>query len=101
MSNHAGSYLLCEVLELLDREQVFDQLGRPKAQRLVADIVRLAQKGYDCNSGEILEGHAERLGLCSCCLSPEEPIQKGLCPRCFDGSYPYAVIPARLLRLIG
>jgi hypothetical protein len=81
MSNHSGSYLLNEIIALLDREQVFQLLGQENGQRLITDIVVLATKKYDCNAGEILEGY-EAFGICYSCLSPNDDLQDGLCPKC-------------------
>ncbi len=43
MSNHAGSYMLDEVLRLLEQRGVFAQMGPEAAQRLVLDGVKLSQ----------------------------------------------------------
>jgi hypothetical protein len=63
MSNHAGSYLLNQVLHLLEERGVFRQMGQEAARRLVLDIEKLSRR-YDCNSGEILDGIGGRLGIC-------------------------------------
>ena len=82
MSNHSGSYMLNRVLTLLNREHVFDLLGKEASQRLVADIVNMAGEQYDCNSSEILDGHEVRLGLCYGCLSATDDLEDGLCVEC-------------------
>lgn len=82
MSNHRGSYMLQEVLSMLDREHVFEMLGTERTQRLVLDIVKLATKRYDCNEGEILEGLGPRLCICTYCLSPGKVSPKGYCSPC-------------------
>lgn len=64
MSNHDGGYLLNSVLELLDEREVFDWLGKDKTQQLVLEIVNLACNHHDCNSGEILEGLGQAIGIC-------------------------------------
>jgi len=83
MSNHAGSYLLNEVLQLLERRGVFDFLGKEGAQELVLEIVRLSGR-YDCNPGEILDGVGERLAICPWCMSPRADLVEGICRRCRD-----------------
>ncbi len=82
MSNHAGSSLLCEVLGILDRYGVFTRLGRAQSQQMVLEIVTRACRHYDCNSGEVLEGHGELLGICYGCLATDQELEKGLCKRC-------------------
>jgi recombinational DNA repair protein RecR len=81
MSNHAGSYLLNEVLHLLEERGVFTQMGPETAQRLVLDIVKLSYR-YDCNSGEILEEIGERLGICLRCLTAKSDLIEGMCRSC-------------------
>lgn len=81
MSNHDGSYMLRDVLTLLDRAGVWEQLPREKTQQLVVAIVRLASHRHDCNAGEILDGH-EKLGVCYYCWSPAETLRRGICRAC-------------------
>ena len=82
MSNHAGSYLLNEVIEILDEAKVFDLLGQERSQELILKILHHALRDYDCNAGEILEGYEARFGICHYCKSPAEEIQHGLCSAC-------------------
>ncbi len=83
MSNHSGSYMLNEVIEKLNDYEVFQQLGKEKSQQLVIEIVRLASRQYDCNSGEILDGHAELLHICYQCVRAAEILdEEGVCPDC-------------------
>jgi hypothetical protein len=82
MSNHSGSYLVNEVIGLLRREQVFDLMEKNNAQKLVLDIVNLARQQYDCNPGEILEGHTDFLKVCYYCLTAADEIEGGLCLQC-------------------
>ena len=57
MSNHSGSYMLNEVLQLLEKRGVFASLGREKAQQLVIDILRMSDK-YDCTRSSRVSGSA-------------------------------------------
>jgi hypothetical protein len=82
VSNHAGGYLLNEVIEILDKAKVFDLLGKERSQDLILQITHRACREYDCNAYEILEGYEARLGICHCCTSPAEKIKRGLCPTC-------------------
>src|SRR5262245_66456246 len=82
MSDHAGRYLLREVLEILRRYRVFRHLGPKSSQRMVRKIVKRACDHYDCNAGEILEEEGERLGICYGCLATGVDLVKGLCAKC-------------------
>ena len=64
MSDHAGSYLLNEVIEILDEAKVFDLLGQERSRALILKILHHALRDYDCNAGEILEGYEARFGIC-------------------------------------
>ena len=81
MSNHSGSYMLNEVLQLIEKESVFEFWGRTRTQDIIRKIVRIGYD-YDCNSGEILEGIGVRLGICYCCCENAVEFQKGLCESC-------------------
>lgn len=76
VSNHDGSYMLRDVLTLLDKAGVWEQMPRARTQQLVVEIVRLACHRHDCNAGEILNGH-EKLGVCYYCWSPAETLRPG------------------------
>jgi hypothetical protein len=82
MSNHAGSYMLNEVLRMLEERGVFTQMGPAAAQKLVLDIVKRSREEYDCNSGEILDQIGARLGICSCCAKASAELVDGTCPKC-------------------
>jgi hypothetical protein len=76
--------MLNEVLELLEKNDVFETLGRDKTQRLVLDIVNISCD-YDCNPGEILCSIGERLGICYYCLKPGTDFEDGICSDCRKG----------------
>jgi hypothetical protein len=69
MSNHSGSRMLNQVITMLDRQQVFSAMDKETAQKLIKQITRMASLEYDCNQGEILEGHTKQFNLCYYCLS--------------------------------
>jgi hypothetical protein len=73
--------MLNNVLEVLEEEQVFAQLGRTKSIQLVQRIVHMSF-GYDCNRGEILEGIGARLGICYGCAKVTQELTDGLCREC-------------------
>jgi hypothetical protein len=82
MSNHAGSYLLAEVLEILRRHGVFDLLGPATSRQMVIEIVKRACRHYDCNPGETLEEEGAALGICCGCMAQDQELQDGLCRSC-------------------
>jgi hypothetical protein len=74
MSNHSGSYMLNEVIEILDRHQVFAGIEKTTTQTLIKEILLMATNKYDCNQGEILEGYAQQFNLCYYTPAPMMPI---------------------------
>jgi hypothetical protein len=82
MSNHSGSYMLNSVIEMLNQKQFFQFIGHEESQRFVLDLVNMATRQYDCNSGEILDGFCEQFGICYCCLATTSTLNNGLCPDC-------------------
>jgi hypothetical protein len=81
VSNHDGSYMLRDVLTLLDSAGIWEQMPRAKMQQLVVEMVRFACHRHDCNAGEILDGH-EKLGVCYYCWSPGKTLRRGICQAC-------------------
>ncbi len=81
MSNHSGSRMINEVLELLEKNEVFGWLGQEKTQQMIADILRIARR-YDCNNGEMLEGIGMRLGICYLCHQYAPHLKEGVCRPC-------------------
>lgn len=74
--------MLNDIIHLLNDEQVLDTIGLQKSQQVITKMVRIASKKYDCNAGEILDGHTERLNLCYYCLASATDIESGLCLKC-------------------
>lgn len=83
MSNHGGSYMLRDVLRLLTQADVWQHMPGPAIQGLVGNSVDLACRRYECNAGEILDGH-EGLGICYSCRKPVERLRRGLCLSCWS-----------------
>ena len=81
MSNHCGSYMLNEVLLLLEKKHFFEKLTVEEKHEFLMDIIKIGYKN-DCNTGEILENIGARLGLCYYCLKPSDSFEDGLCPNC-------------------
>jgi hypothetical protein len=84
MSNHEGGRLLNEVISKLDEKGVFEFLGTQKTHEFLKDIVKMATWKYDCNSGEILEGHTSRFQICYVCLEGSQELEDGICLKCLD-----------------
>ncbi len=81
MSNHSGSYMLHDVLTLLEKRGFFADLEPEGIREFLKEIVKIGHH-HDCNQGEILEGIGERMGVCYCCMEPAESFEHGLCPSC-------------------
>ena len=64
MSNHSGSRMLNDIIQLLNDEEVLNTIGLQKSQQVITQIVDIASRIYDCNSGEILDGHTDYLNIC-------------------------------------
>jgi hypothetical protein len=83
MSNHTGSYMLNDVIGVMAEAKVFELLGKEKSRKMVVEIVKMASN-YDCNNGEILEGHTDHLQLCYYCLSTATNLSDGICDKCHE-----------------
>ena len=81
MSNHWGSHMLNEALEALERNGVFEQVGREKTRQVVADYLRIGAMN-DGNAYEVLENIGERLGICFGCAQYRSDMVDGLCSEC-------------------
>jgi recombinational DNA repair protein RecR len=82
MSNHDGSYMLNDVLKLLEKESIFEIIGQEKSQKIALDFIKIGN-GHDCNNGEILDDIGERLKICYCCLKISNEFKNGLCKSCY------------------
>ena len=82
MSDHSGSYMLNDIIQMLRDEQVLNIIGLEKSQQVITQIINIACRTYDCNSGEILDGHTDYLNICYCCLSVTTDLDNGLCKKC-------------------
>lgn len=84
MSNHDGSYMLNEVLKLLDRYEFFNTIGKGKTHSFISQILKLSQH-YDCNEGEILEEIGKKLGICYYCGNYASNLaEDGVCLKCIE-----------------
>ncbi|NJM23997.1 MAG: hypothetical protein HC815_27905 [Richelia sp. RM1_1_1] len=82
MSNHSGSRMLNDIIQLLNDQEVLNTIGLQKSQQVITQIVDIASRIYDCNPGEILDGHTDYLNLCHCCLLIATDLDNGLCYSC-------------------
>jgi len=91
MSNHHGSYMLNDILKLLDQSSVFEALGRQRTQTLVLEIIKISLDD-DCNPGEILKGLGERLGVCYYCREPANEFDDNvdICKECSTRTFDYS-----------
>ena len=83
MSNHSGSYMLNSLLVMLERKSFFSKIGPARAAEFVSEILDLAFS-YDGNSGEVLDGIGERLGICYQCCRRSDELEYGVCASCGD-----------------
>ena len=82
MSNHSGSYMLNDAIEILNRYQVFSAMEKATLQIMIKEIVEMASMDYGCSPGEILDGYAHQFSLCYCCLSQTNDLEGQLCTEC-------------------
>lgn len=83
MSNHSGSYMLNEVLQIVMEKQIVKIEEKEKLREFAIELLRLGRR-HDCNDGEILEGIGKEIGLCYCCWEATEDLERGLCKKCRD-----------------
>ena len=81
MSNHSGSYMLNSLLTMIERESFFSDFGPEKTAEFMFHIRRLVLD-HDGNSGEVLDGIGERLGICFECFRQNEELHNGRCSSC-------------------
>ena len=87
MSNHSGSYLLGETLDLMDAHGLVDSMSLDVRRQFMSRLLRIAG-GYDCNNGEILGEYtqcAPKFGTCYYCRKSADPEDLGedcICPDC-------------------
>jgi hypothetical protein len=81
MSNHWGSQILNEVLKIMEKRGIFEQIGREPTRQLVLDIMKMSRRN-DCNPGEILDEIGERVGVCYVCGLPKEKFREDVCMDC-------------------
>lgn len=82
MSDHTGSYMLNDILKLMDDEQVFNLLGKEETQKFIRKMLQISCRSYDCNAGEILDGLTDRFELCYSCQAATGDLSDGLCRAC-------------------
>ena len=80
MSNHGGRYMLNHVLNILDKESIFEHLGRERTQNLALKILDLSFD-YDCSPGEILEGIGDRVSVCYMCRNRSDEFIDNVCKK--------------------
>lgn len=82
MCNHIGSYILNDLLKVINDAGIFKGIGRKRTQELTLKILDVG-RNYDCNLGEMLDGISQECGVCSFCSSISDDIdENGLCSKC-------------------
>lgn len=82
MSNHSGSYMLNEVLFLLEEYGFFDRLTQEEMVTFSNSIAKIGCK-HDCSDGEIFSDIGKRIKYCYCCHKfSEELDEDGICKEC-------------------
>ena len=82
MSNHDGSYILNEVLLLLERYDFFKSLTQKEITDFVKEVIKIGDY-HDCNNGEIFNDIGKRVKYCYYCGEfAEEFDDDGLCKKC-------------------
>ena len=81
MSNHWGSHMLNEALEVLERRSVFARIGPEETQQVVADFLAISDSN-DGNRYEVLDELGKRLRICYGCAKYSDQLEDGLCPDC-------------------
>ena len=81
MSNHWGSHMLNEALEVLERRAIFARIGPEETQQVVADFLAISD-GNDGNRYEVLDELGKRLRICYECAKYSDQLEYGLCPDC-------------------
>ena len=82
MSNHGASYLLNQVLEMMDDYHMLKNLDPVSRHKFIKSVVELACEEYDCNQGEILEDIGKRYQICCLCLDQKELGEDDICNDC-------------------
>ncbi len=87
MSNHSGSYLINEILYLMQKYNVFDSIGKEKTLSFLNEVKWIGYK-HDCNNGEILEGISDQLKVCYICWEYGNEMNDGICETCVAKLWP-------------
>ena len=71
---------------MFQQESANDSLGREKTQRLVLNLLKIADE-YACISYEILEDIGESLGICYYCKGIAQDFREGVCLPCYERDF--------------
>lgn len=84
MSNHSGSFMLNNVLRLLDDHyNFFATLNKEETLKFVKKIIQIGIS-EDCNDSEILDEIGKKLGICYMCMEVAADINEdGICAKCY------------------
>lgn len=87
MSNHSGSYLIQDVLAIIEELGFFENIEKQKISNLCKKIASMAMGHYDCNPGEIMDKISPKHGICYHCWGVVSDNEKndgfhGFCRKC-------------------
>ena len=82
MSNHDSSYMLNEVLLLLEKYGFFKDLEQKEITNFANDIAKIGCC-HDCNDSEIFDEIGKRIKYCYCCGKFSEELDESrVCKKC-------------------
>ena len=87
MSNHSGSYLIQDVLTIIEELGFFENIEKQKISNLCKKIASMAMGHYDCNPSEIMGKMSPKYGICYHCWDVVSDNEKnydfhGFCSKC-------------------
>ena len=81
MSHHFNSFLLNDVLNRLEADSFFADIGEERTLSFIRRALALSRH-HDGNPGEALAGVGQRLGICYYCWDRGEDLRQGICQAC-------------------
>ena len=87
MSNHSGSYLIQDVLTVIEELGFFKNIEKQRISNLCKKIALMAMCNYDCNPGEMMDKISPKYGICYHCWDVVSDNEKnddfhGFCRKC-------------------
>lgn len=87
MSNHSGSYLIQDVLAIIEELGFFENIEKQKISNLCKKIASMAMGHYDCNPSKTMGKMSQKYGICYHCWDVVSDNKKnydfhGFCSKC-------------------